>query len=182
MSSHLSLPPPLGLKSIGEQRFLDLIEQVDRSISSFSENLHLFALLIDKCFAEEQRSEFLKVFTPGIPSISFNHLTLEMLRRQNVSTHKELIYRLHYRGRLELEMRDVMSRAEICLEKEIAPIIGVSSSNVLLPQQFVQNGKSILRRVNELHLSASSILNNSLIPAAKAYQASLFLTYLELIT
>lgn len=168
--------------SVGEKDFLQLINQVDKSISTFSEYLHIFVLLIDKAFTSEFQDALMTRFLPGT---SFMRISLSVMRTNRIGEHSELIYRLHGRGRLEVEVREVMQRAEVCLEKEIQPVIGMSSSpnpaDLTIPALYIANGRSVMRRIKEVHLSCSCILNNSHIPASRANHANLFLGYLDLL-
>lgn len=89
----------------GEKEFLQLIIEVDKSISSFSEYLHVYFLLIDKPFYSEYQDALMSRFLPGT---SFESISLSVLRQNNINDFSEMIYRLHAQGKLDIEVREVM--------------------------------------------------------------------------
>ncbi|EWS74193.1 dynein motor region D1 hydrolytic ATP-binding site protein (macronuclear) [Tetrahymena thermophila SB210] len=159
----------------GDTDFLQLISQVEESIKKFEEYVPVTVILIDKLFTQEYQDLFLKHLNL---KIKYEKLTINKLRELNVKEHIQFIYQLFNQAKHENQIKEDILKIQNIIIKEIIPICGVSKIPDF-PTNYIQNGKNIIKKLNDIQFSCNKIIKDTHLVASKIDFSYLFVKNIE---
>ncbi|KAL4505739.1 hypothetical protein ABPG73_004624, partial [Tetrahymena malaccensis] len=159
----------------GDTDFLQLISQVEESIKKFEEYVPVTVILMDKLFSQEYQDLFLKHLNL---KIKYENLTINRLRELNVIEHIQFIYQLFNKAKHENQIKEDILKIQNIIIKEIIPICGLSKIPDF-PTNYIQNGKNIIKKLNDIQFSCNKIIKDTHLVASKIDFSYLFVKNIQ---
>ncbi|KAL4465694.1 hypothetical protein ABPG72_011866, partial [Tetrahymena utriculariae] len=159
----------------GDTEFLKLISQVEESIKKFEEYVPVAVILMDKLFSQEYQNLFLKHLNL---KIKYEKLTINKLRELNVKEHIQFIYQLFNKAKHENQIKEDILKIQNIIIKEIIPICGLSKIPDF-PTNYIQNGKNIIKKLNDIQFSCNKIIKDTHLVASELDVSYLFVKNIE---